>query len=231
MNLRTSSAEVEGPYQASKWLKYPILIDYKEMESLFNEMDPFLIYTSNKVVPIGDEQIKKEDFLELYREYVNSLKNGEIPEMAKFRSYFSSIFTKSSETLYGMLVGINQLLVKISKPVIQLQVHCMDYSEIDGKFRSMTFGSDNILWGIQFAYPQIYQDNQTNQVLQVKESVDFPNTLLFRRMQKWIRAQTQPTPFFVNGARINVPFRLGKECFAWINNHKQLQTKGIKVVA
>jgi len=63
----------------------------------------------------------------------------------------------------------------------------------------------------------------------VRESSEFPNTALYRSVQRWMRAHTIPTPFHVNGKKINVPMRLGKKCLPWISEHCQLKEKGIKV--
>lgn len=221
--------EVTSPMQASKWLKCPVLIDEHEMRQFISDLGDFWIILASGVISRESGSLSKEEFINYYAEYVNSLKEERIPTENQFRTIFSSVWTVSTDCVYAVHVGDQQQLIKVTKPVIQLQPHRFHYSFDDGKFRSMVFGIDSISWGIQFSYPQIYQDSSL-QVQQVKEIPDFPNTALFKKIQRWMRQHTIATPFLVDGKRTNVPIRLGKECLSWINKHPQLVSKGLKVV-
>ncbi len=68
-----------GVLQASKWLSYPVLIDADEMEALFKELRDFEIYLVSGVSKRGEEKISREAFLELYRTYIDALKEGKLP--------------------------------------------------------------------------------------------------------------------------------------------------------
>lgn len=228
-NLRLSSLADEIPMQASKWLQSQILIDAEEMESLFAAMGDFSIFQAGSLTKAGYGAIDKKAFLDLYSQYIEILKSGSLPEESWYRPFFSSVFSSASDALYAVLVEDGQQLLRVSKPVIQLQPHRLGYSEVDGKFRPMVFGTDNIVWGIQFSYPQLFMDQPTHQVVTVDLSDRFPNTQLFRKLQKWVRHNTVPTPFIVKETQINIPMRLGKECFSWINRHPQLIEKGLKI--
>lgn len=227
MSLRISSSE--PPMQASKWLKSQVLIDDDEMVSLFTALGNFEIYLIGCLTPRDAGVVTQAEFLQKYKEYVSFLKEGAIPDEVAIRHLFSSIFTCSSDHLFAMPIGEDQQLIRISKPVIQLQAHRLDYSNADGKFYSMTFGVESISWGIQFSYPQLYEDPLTHQIDKVGLEAKFPNTLLFQRLQRWVRNHTIPTPFEVQGKQINVPVRLGKHCLPWINRHPQLIKKKIQV--
>ncbi len=220
---------VHTSLQASKWQKSPLLLDVEEMEDLLKVLGNFWIVQISGLISIGQEIINRESFLDLYRHYINALKQGEVPSDIRLRAYFSSVLTNFLEALYAVQVNESQCLVKIQQPVIQLQAHRFDYSFVDRTFRSMVFGQDSVQWGIQFSYPHLYQDENL-QVMTVKESPQFPNTALFKRLQQWTRAHTIATPFEVAGKRINVPIRLGKQCLSWINHHPQLQAKGLRVL-
>jgi hypothetical protein len=122
-------------------------------------------------------------------------------------------------------------LIKPIRPVIQLQGHHFFYSTLDEKFHPMVLGPDSVTWGIQFSYPQIYQHPQSHLYAKVDDSLDFPNTALFRRLTQWMREHTTATPFIVQEKRTNSPIRLGKKCFSWIAKHPQLVAKQILVKA
>lgn len=215
--------------QASKWLKIPVLLDVNEMKALIDHLGPFWIFLISGVVAKDNETLSPVDFLQCYSEYIDSLKQGQFPLESAFRKAFSSVWTTYTDALYSFPINENQQLIKIQKPVIHLQPHRFEYSSTDGKFHSMVFGTNSVWWGIQFSYPQLFQDENL-QILQVKENEFFPNTTFFKKLQKWIRDHTVPTPFFVDNKRMNVPIRLGKNCFSWINHHPQLAGKGLRVI-
>lgn len=230
--LRICGLNEEQPMQASKWLKSQVLLDADEMKTLLSHLEeqaPLSIFFSGCIVKPGEGFIPKIDFIERYTDYIDQIKNGQIPKNEEYRHWFSSVFTTTPEALYAMAINDKQHLIRVSRPVIQLQAHSFDYSVFDGKFRPMIFGNESILWGIQFSYPQIYQNLETNDVEQVVESEFFPNTKLFRSIQKWLRQNTIPTPFIVGEKTTNVPMRIGKNCLAWINKHPQLIKKNIQV--
>lgn len=218
-----------APMQASKWLKLPMLMEEKELEDLFHYLGDVELYQTSGVLPIGGGIINKSDFLRVYGNYISALKSGQIPDENQFRPYFSAAMSLTEDALFALPVEGNQQVIRIRRPVVQLQNHRFDYSEIDGEYRSMVYGLESVLWGIQFSYPQICQDSKTKEVEQVKDTPDFPNTRLFRAVQKWSREHTSPTPITAHGVKTNLPIRLGKGCFSWINNHPQLIKKGLRV--
>ena len=207
-----------------------MMLDAGEMESLFNVLGEFYIYRVGAVCKEGCEEVSREDFLRGYAAYVNALKEGILPDPASYRGLFAAVLTVTGDALYGIRTGEGESIVRVAKPVIQIQPHSMHYSKIDNKFRPMLFGLDTITWGIQFSYPQLYQDQELQDVRKVDSGPDFPNTPLFRAVQQWQRENTIPTPFLVpDGSKVNVPMRLGKECLAWINQHPQLKSNNLEV--
>ncbi len=223
--------KVNPALQCSKWLSSSVLLDAQEMQELMQALGDFWIFRVSGILQTSEGEISKEEFLDCYFHYIEALKNGQPPFTdPRLQSYFSAVFTSSSDALYEVALPGGQKLIKIGRPVVQLQKHRFNYSKADGKFRSMGMGQESIQWGIHFSYPQLYQDGAL-QVKEVRGQEEFPNTALFKRLQKWVRDHTAPTPFMVNGKRINVPIRLGKNCFDWINHHPQLKGKGLTVLA
>lgn len=219
----------ELPLQASKWLEQQLLVDIPEMEALFVALGDFSIFKVGSVCKNNEGEISRSEFLNHYSYYVECLKRGEVPEEQRFRPFFSSIFTVANDHLFQILVADDRRIIRVEKPVLQLQVNQISYSSVDGKFRAMVFGQDSILWGIQFSFPQLYLDAVTKEVFQVTDSAKFPNSALYRKLQLWVRQNSIPTPFEAQGRKVNVPMRLGKQCLSWINNHPQLKSNGIKV--
>lgn len=213
--------------EASKWLEIQALLSAEEMETLFAHLNSTLgtvhIYLTGVVTPEGQGEVPQDKFLQAYQSYSNALKQGLLPETD--RTLFSSVLSLSPQMLSVMKVGDNRQLQRLSRPCVQLQSHSMGYSEEDGKFYSMVFGPDSITWGLQFSYPQLFLDPNTKDILKVAETPDFPNTALFRAIQRWIRHNTIPTPMQTPRGSINLPVRLGKECLGWINSHPQFKNR------
>lgn len=215
--------------QASKWQKCPLLIDVEEMRDLMTSIGPFWIVQVSGVIKRGDEVIDPKLFLEVYSNYIEALKEGRVPADPRIRSLFSSVWTTDLESIYTVPVSESTVLVKVAKPVVQLQSHRFDYSSADGSFRSMVLGQEAVDWGIQFSFPHFYQDAEC-QVVTVREEEQFPNAFLFKKVQQWVRGHTSPIPFDIDGKRVNVPIRIGKQCFSWINQHRQLILKDLKII-
>jgi hypothetical protein len=229
LSLQISSPAQEGVMRASKWLKHPVLLDEKEMKQLFSELPAFEVFCVSEPVTAETLQIPKEDFLIAYAEYIQALKQGMPPDERKMRRFFSSVFTTTRDILYAMEVGKERYLVKTLKPVVQLQAHNFFVSSVDGKFHSMVLGKESVTWGIQFSYPQIFQDPKTFGYLKVDQSSQFPNSNLFHELAKWLRKNTMPTPFIFEGKKSYVPIRIGKNCLSWIHHHPGLKAQKLEV--
>lgn len=227
-SLLTVQSQPGPGLRASKWLTCPVLLDIPEMQKLLDDLGVFWMFPLGGLIPIDQEQITKKEFIEVYSSYVSALKEGNRPNEDLFRRCFTSAWTVAVDHLYAVRVADGKEIIKIDKPIVQLQHHTCEYSTDDKKFRSMVFGVESMTWGIQFSYPQLYQDKQLD-THQVDESPRFPNTAFFRALQRWMRQHTIPTPFIVEGKRVNVPIRLGKQCLDWINNHPQLAQRGLSV--
>lgn len=213
--------------EASKWLQVQALLDLNEMTELFQALGDFKIYRIGAIIDSNETEFAREKFLETYSHYISELKKGKVPEESDYRSAFTSVITVSPDFVEAVPVEGSKQIIRVIKPVIHLLVHRLGYSVIEEKFRPMVKGKDSITWGVQFSYPQLFQEKE--EVFKVDESESFPNTHLFHILQKWMRQKTIPTPFLVEGKKMNVPIRLGKNCLSWINRHPQLIEKKITV--
>lgn len=226
---RISTPQLEGELQVSKALKFQVLLDAEEMRTLLESLPACNFFMVSEVVNKETAALSVPAFLERYREYVETLKRGEIPNAKAFRGIFSSVLTTSLDILYAQQVGDDRFLIKSLQPIIQLQKHHFFLSDVDGKYHPMIQGDDSISWGLQFSYPQIAQDPKTSNFSKVDDS--FVNTQLFSALSKALRKLSVPTPFIYRDVKTNVPIRLGKQCFTWIEKHPQLIKKGVQVCA
>lgn len=226
--LRIGSSQ-EPPLQASKWLQLQLLIDEVEMSGLLDALGDFRIFMAGVVCADSEGELSKDAFLQLYESYASALKAGQLPDETRYRAAFSSVFTVDSNDLFQLKVTGNRRIIRVIRPVLQLQMNKMAYSALDGKFRPMVLGKDSIFWGIQFSYPQLYQ-NKRNEVFKTLDAALFPNSELYRRLQAWVRRATVPTPFQTGEITVNSPMRIGKNCLPWINQHPQLIQQNIQVV-
>jgi hypothetical protein len=219
MSLRVSQLALEGIYQGSKFLKIQVLCDREELKALFERLGEFWLF---HLTGLGDgEPIGQERFLEEYGKWVEGLKRGEVVEDGELKKVLAAALTKDLNALWKQEAG-GKFLVKMARPVVQVQAHFFTYSAIDGVFRPMTMGAGSIFWGLQFSFPQIYQDPKTMEFFET-------DLQLFEEIRRWMRDFTRPTPFVVGGVKTNVPIRLGKNCFSWIGAHPQLKGQGISV--
>lgn len=224
MNLKISTPQAEGIYQGSKFLKHMVLCDADELRLLFESLNPFSIYP---LTHISDGMpIDVDTFLDAYRSWIEALKSGCIPKDEELKRYLAAAFVREEDALWKQEIPKNRFLIKMAKPCVQAQAHFFTHSRIDNVFRPMTMGPNAIFWGLHFSFPQIYQDPKTMQLLEVEESL---NAELFHTIKLWTRENTRATPFVVDGKRINVPIRLGKNCFEWIHQHPQLKAQKIGV--
>lgn len=230
LELRESTLQQEGVMRVSKYLSSQALLSPEEMEALMEALPRFHIVAGSGLVEKGAGLIHSKDFLEIYRCYIQDLKEGKIPDEKKYRERFSDMWTVSTDFLYSIPVEGERCIIRSNRPVLQLQAHSLAYSTADGKFRPMVLGKGSVSWGIQFSYPQMYQDPTTGSLHKVVKGEEFPNTDLFKQLQRWLRAHSLPTPFVVQGTQTNVPMRIGKQCLSWINQHPQLREKEIQVV-
>lgn len=226
MTLRVSTLEKEGVYQGSKYLKYQVLCDPEELKRLFERLNPCWIYP---LTHLGKgEEIEQQRFVQKYGSWIEGLKEGKIPSDADLKTILAAALTAETDSLWKQEVPGGRFMIKMAQPVVQIQAHFFTYSEIDEVFRPMTMGEASIFWGLQFSFPQVYQDPKT---MELKEIEDSANTELFRKIKQWVRDETRATPFVINEKRINVPIRLGKNCFSWIHLHPQLLARKMGVYA
>jgi len=227
MTLQRLLPKQAPTFLASKWLHIDLLTE--SMESLFEAMPEFFHFSTLGVQEKGKNAIQRADFLSSWHCYISDLKNGKVSDDFRFRFFATSLFTTTLESIRALDIADDKEIIIPYEPCLQMQLHRFTYSSLDHKFHSMAFGQNSISWGVRLSYPQLFQYPHTRVVEEALDAERFQNATLFLAVRQWMRANTQPTPFEIKGMRVNVPMRIGKECFSWINNHPELKNRGLQV--
>jgi hypothetical protein len=206
---------------STKFLKIPFLVSRDEMACLMHALGDFEVLLLGKIVP--SPKVTHEVFLNEYHDYVKAIKTGEIP------SRLNSFVWTNSGGVALQSFGEKGELARPKMPMLLLQPSHVNYQQETKEFKPISFGQNLISWGFQLSYPTLYQDPISGKIEKVLENEKFGNTPLFKIFQKWIRKNTSPTPFLIEETKVNVPLRLGKECFSWIQHHRQLNERGLRV--
>jgi len=206
--------------EASRWASLYALLETAEISRLIDALSPFVILQASGICQPHERLWTKERFLEAHEAYIAPLRLEKLPPELSYRAAFSTAWSMDSEAVVAIPVEGERFLMRVVKPVVQLQIHRMHYSIDDQKFRSMVFGTDSISWGLHFTYPQLYLDPVTKEARQGKE---FLNDALYRRLHKWLRDYTRPATFEHEGKRVVASARLGLEAIKWIAHHPQLK--------
>jgi hypothetical protein len=217
-------------YMASKWIHFDLLVEKEGMKSLFASLgEPLYLFSTLGVAPVNSHEIQIPDFLDEWQRYIDTLKAGLLPTDADYRYFFTAAITKTKSALRALDLANEKEIIIPYEPVLQMQIHRFSYSLADEKFHSMAFGDRSISWGVRISYPQLYQYPATRTVENALDESAFINAGLFTALRSWIRANTQATPFIVQGKKINDPMRISKDCFSWINNHAGLQNSSLTI--
>lgn len=224
--LDISSPGQEGEMQVSKSRLLPILVDEREMEALLAHLGAVVLADGSRPLKKEEFFIEKEAFLKAYGSYIEALRGGKLPDETPLRPFFSAMVTCDAHLLYAMPLPSEKFFIKARKPVIQMKRHHFIYTD---RLYSGVMGTGSITWGIQFSYPQLFLDSHTQLARAVDKGPDFPNSTLFHHLAKWIREHTLATPFLFGKERKMESIRLGKGCFAWINNHPGLKARDLEV--
>ena len=196
------------------------------MKTLLETLGDVLFFST--LGPSKECRFLKDDFIKSYEHYLQVLMTDVVLD-EPFRFHFTTIITKSEDAIATIALPDGRHMVQPLKPILQMRPHRLGYSRVDGEFRPLVFGQKSISWGVQISYPQLYQDPKNRVVSNALDEELFENTSLYYALKDFIRKQTLPTPFVVDGAITRVPMRLGKDCFSWINGHKELTLQGVEV--
>lgn len=228
--IRISTPAKEGVMQASKWLYLRMLIDPVEFKELLVLLEDVHFLNMARVCIKEDIFVEPSKLASQYDHYISLLKREEIVDDRAYRPHFSLAISKTLLPFYLMQVKTESFLVKLVEPIIRMQLFSFQYIQEQQRFISTYSIENSISWGLEFSFPQFYQDVDTCQPVEILKNKANLNTQLFKSLQKWTREATVPVPFIIDENKEIAPFRLGKKCFEWINLYAGMRKHGLKIV-
>lgn len=196
------------------------------MEALMKELPDFYLYVTAKVVSEKNERLSKESFLTEYRKAFIPLKAG--LQSLELRSLVSLSISNDESSFTRLILPEGRVLMQPTAPIIQLSPTFLSYSSQTKELRFGLYGTETLFFGMTLAYPQLYQEN-SGEIVDVDESPRFANTALFYQLWRWLRTHTIPTPFLVEGRRVNMPVRIDRSSLGWLNTLAGLKERGLAI--
>jgi hypothetical protein len=216
--LKNSHPQKEGVLAVSKWNHLPLLLSNEEMQSLLSCGG--YVFPIGRIISAEEMSQGKESFLENYSAALQAIFAAK-----PMQNDLTYAITTEPDDLYSMPVKNEKYLIRQRRPVIQSKKHQFILSADHSEILQNVCGEKTIPWGVQLSFPRLYQDPISMEVIEARGD----NWGLFRAMQKWVRHNTIPTPFLIDGKKKNSTLRLGKQSVSWINQHPGLILSGIKV--
>jgi hypothetical protein len=224
------SPKMAPQFLASKWIHFDFLVETAELAKLFLTLgEPLFLFSTMGVQEKGKSRILPDEFLAAWERYIECLRQGNKVDDPDFRYFFTAIMSYELNAMRSVEIPGEREVIIPYEPIMQMQMHRFTYSLDCKKIHSQAFGEGSISWGIRLSYPQLFQYPQTRQVEAAQNVAKFKNALLVSKVRSWLREVSVPTPLEISGQRQNVPIRLGKSCFPWINNHFDLVRKDLRV--
>jgi len=223
--LKKSTPKHEGPYLCSKWISYHFLVNLEEFKDLLELLDTDCIFQIGKIFR-GLKADFKKDLIEAYNQTLIMLKSNKF-DLSLLKQNLPVAIGKSPSAFYLFNPKEDAYTVKISKPVLQLQLNTFRYSFLDKTIRLNSLGEDCIFWGFKLSHPQIFQDPDSNKIKKIDSS--FENFPYFSQIRKWMRDKTSVARFIIEQKKVVSTLRIGKKCFSWIHLHPQLKKIGCEL--
>jgi hypothetical protein len=228
LNLKISHPKIEGPFQASKWLYQRVLLTSAEIKNLFDLLGPpFFFFLSKK----GEQQdlvCSLDQFLSSYESYLTSLKFDE--KRVDKRDFFLAI-SKNLDPFYLMALNEQECVIKFKRPVILVELFSFHYLKNQDKFIEGAHLENEIRFGLQFSFPQFYQDFFTRKAIEHYKDQGCENTLYFKSLQRALREISEPLhlrhPF---GKKQRVSYRIGLGCKELIETHQDIKRQNIEIL-
>ncbi|MCH9631569.1 MAG: hypothetical protein S4CHLAM37_15930 [Chlamydiia bacterium] len=227
--IPVSTVQEEGLLRASKHQRVQVLLDVEELEALFNVLEDFYVVESAKVKVSSEQIISKEEYLERYTLYMNHLKQSDSTPDNSILSSLSVCLSKVLDPFYMVELGDGKSLIKQKAPAVLVQPFSFHYDRESASIFTSVHTQDRIFWGLEFNFPQMYQNPKTLDTIEILKDKQNPNTQLFKKLQSFLRKNSKPTHLELSRESKAFPFKLSQSCLSWVNNYPKLKQFGIQI--
>lgn len=228
--LETGSIAQLGVMNASKWLRFALLVDVSELQTLLENLGQVHLINLSPVHSEQDLLVTKEQLLKQYKDYIDLIKAGKSVDHAHMQKAFALHMSYDMSSCYQIVLKEGALLyAKERAPGVRLRLHNFSWDGENGQTHSNVHAKNGITWGLEFAYPQIFASSIDEEVVYVLKSNEMPNNALFQQVKKWVRQGSKPVRFLYEGSSCVSTIRLGKEAQNWVGCHEGLRTNKLEV--
>jgi hypothetical protein len=181
---------------SSRLVKIAVLFSLEEIRELFAKFSTLKLFNTAAVCEKGETEVSLELFYDNYSRYLDRAKKKE----EYLTPYLTVGANADNEALMMMDVGQGRVLLRPKRPLIQIRPYHFSIQE-GGKIIPMAFQKEKFFWGLEFSYPQLFAPSRDAPIQRIWRNPDFPNSLVFIQLLKWIYKETE----------LVTPFRVGKK--------------------
>lgn len=221
MTIPVSTASKETSLKASKWLHVRMLLTPEELSDLLNQLGECYFVNIAKICKKDEVLLSTSTVLSDYTNYLDNPKD--------YRNRMSVALSKDLSPFYLIQVQENSVLCKLKTPAVRMQAFDFVYVAEQKEF-FMSHSLNATSWGIEFSFPQFYEDPVTKAPIEIFKDKLNPNTILFKALQGFSRNFTKPAAFLFQGEKIIAPFRIGKKVINLVSHYESLKQVGLEVV-
>ncbi len=209
MPFKVSSVEEEGLIHCSKWLRHAVLFTLEEWEDFITAIgNPMFVVAA--VVDRSSWKVSPTEFKDKYLLYLEHVRKETTLPSPAMRRFFNLMISPSVDDFYAVGVGADRFIIKPKLPIIQMQMYHAFISDLDRQIHPMVLHPKSFSFGMQFSYPQIYEDPVSHTFSKVLLDSQFPSSDVFKKMVQWFRTNTKPVSILLDGKTLHAPFRQGK---------------------
>jgi hypothetical protein len=186
-----------------------LLIDPTEMKD-FLEMIPSHFFVDASA-PLNGPEPNRVEFLRAYKEYVESIINGDYRDP---KGLFHARMVLDPECIEFQQVKGGKWITFFLRPPIYLK-HTTAVVADDKSWKLHVFGKDRLFLGVTFQYPRIYEGKDRI----AKKTIGLKEFCAFRVLSGWAKKNTFPLRY--KGKPVGV--RVTEKSLSWLKNSAQLK--------
>jgi len=193
MSLKTYNSASLAPskLQASLWMTQRVLLTPQELQELFDSLPQFFLFSLSAIGPQERFALKRSTFLENYEAFFATLFEHKDARFQFHKKQLTVAMTADLDALHLVQAAQDKYLIHLHQPVIVIGLSVFHYDAESSKVMFTDHLQASIRVGLEFKFPQFYQDPKTMQPVKHFTDKTHLNTQLYKALQKWIRDHTK----------------------------------------